>query len=109
MLVIVARATTLSVAARAGVWEDIERETDRAISKSDVVVLARPGPGGATSLEVERTLKGTLDSRRLRMRLARKLSEEDRRSTSAWFLVHRADGVFEEVAPASAMADYFFM
>src|SRR5207344_2397271 len=36
-------------------------------------------------------------------------SREDREEVSAWFLARRRDGVYEEVAPASLMADRYFM
>jgi hypothetical protein len=91
-----------------------DAEAARAIKQSQVVVWGRIVDGGSGSpgiVEVfaHRLFKGSLESPRLRVRIVRNLSREDREEVSAWFLVRRRDGLYEEVAPASLMADYYFM
>lgn len=91
-----------------------DTKTAKAIKQSQVVVWGKVVDGGvespgAVEVLVQRLFKGKLESPRLRVRIVRKLSREDREEVSAWFLVRRRDGVYEEVAPASQMADYYFM
>ena len=87
--------------------------TEKAIERSHVVVWGGID-GSSTSPDfveilAHRVFKGSLESPRIRVHLHRKLSREDREDVSAWFLVKRGDGSYEEAAPASVMADYYFM
>jgi hypothetical protein len=89
--------------------------TEKAIRRSQVVVWGKMDGGtGSTSagfveIVVQRLFKGSLESPRIRVRVHRKLTRDDREAFSAWFLVKRGDGIYKEVAPASLMADYYFM
>jgi hypothetical protein len=65
--------------------------------------------GDFVEIVAQRLFKGSLESRRIRVHVARELSREDREEVSAWFLVRRPDGSYEETAPASMMAEYYFM
>jgi hypothetical protein len=97
-------------------YAGIVARTERAIRASEIVVLAtvdrgapRPPPGEARLL-ARQVLKGSLDAREIPVLLKRTLSREDfGPDPSAWYLVRRADGRFDEAAPAVHMADYFFM
>ena len=91
-----------------------DAQTARAIKRSQVVVWGeiekrRPKSAGTVEILVHRLFKGSLESPILRVRIARELSREDRDEVSAWFLVRRWDGSYEEVTPALLMADYYFM
>jgi hypothetical protein len=100
----------------ASVADVVERQyadTEEAIKRSQVVVWGkldgRPSSQDLVEILAHRVFKGSLESPRIRVHLHRKLSSEDRDDLSAWFLVKRRDGSYEEVAPASGMADYYFM
>jgi hypothetical protein len=91
-----------------------DAEAVKAIKQSQVVVWGQidkrsPAAPGVVEIVAHRVFKGGLDSPRLRVRIARTLSREDREGVSAWFLVRRPDGSYAEVAAASLMADYYFM